>query len=323
MKTIFKIFVIFSVLLLSSLNGSQQQNKTKKLAYLVSDISIPFWSIMAKGIKSKALEKGYEVTVYSANNLKANEIKNTVLALKSKVDGLIISPINSSTAVTIIKFAKNANIPVVVSDIGSDNKDYVSFISSNNFKGAYNIGKVLVEKMQDLNIDKTGSVGIISIPQKRANGKARTKGFMKALNEANIKSAGLLQQVDFSKEETYNHASTLIKNNSDLKALWLQGSDKYQGALDAIKDNGKENEILLICFDAEPEFIDMIQDGSLVGAAMQQPFLMGEKAVENIVDHINGKKVKKNEQLEVLAISHKNIKDKLPIIKRNVLGLSE
>ena len=298
-------------------------NSTKTLAYLVSDIRIPFWSIMAKGIQNQATQAGYELKVYSADNIKENELKNTIDAINSKVDGIIISPINSSTAVTILKFAKNANIPVVISDIGTEDGEYVSFISSNNEDGAYNIGKVLVKKMQELNYDKNGTVGIVSIPQKRANGKARTQGFMNALNEANIKGAGLLQQVDFSYEETYAHSMLLIKENPNLKALWLQGSDRYQGALDAIKDSGNEGKILLICFDAEPEFIDMIQNGTLVGAAMQQPYLMGQKATQSLIDHINGKKVEKIQQLEILAISNENIQEKLPIIKRNVLGIEE
>lgn len=312
-----KIFIL--ILLMNTIYAAD----TKTIVYLVSDIKIPFWNIMAKGIKTKAMELGYEVQIYSADNINANELKNTFQAIDSNIDGLIVSPINSSSASTILKLAKKSNIPSVISDIGADRGDYVSFISSNNFQGAYNIGKILANKMKDLNIDTDGTVGIISIPQKRSNGKARTDGFLKAMNEADIKIAGLLQQENFSYKETYDHSMTLITNNSNLKALWLQGSDKYKGALDAIKDSGKKDKILLVCFDAEPEFIDMIQEGKLVGTAMQQPYLMGTKAVEALVNHLDGKKVLKEQQLEVLAISKENIKSKLPVIKRNVLGIEE
>ena len=298
-----------------------QNNNTKELAYIVSDNRIPFWDIMARGIKSAANEKGYKLTVYSANNIKKTEIENTVKVLKDKVDGIVISPINSSTAVTILKLAKNINIPVVISDIGTEGGEYLSYISSNNFEGAYKIGKVLAKNMKELGLDKKGSVGIVAIPQKRANGKARTAGFMKAMDEANIKGAGLKQQVDFSYEETYEFSKELIEENPNLRALWLQGSDRYQGALDAIKDTGKTGEVLLICFDAEPIFLDFIPKGILVGAAMQQPYLMGQNAVYVLDDHINGKKVEKNIQLPILAISKDNIEKKLSTIKRNVLGI--
>lgn len=298
-------------------------NEQKNIAYMVSDIKIPFWNIMAKGIKAKAKEKGYSVNIYSANNIKKTEIQNIVKIINQNTAGLIISPINSSTAVTILKFANKADIPVVISDIGTDSGDYISYISSNNKKGAYDIGKVLVKKMKELGYDKNGSVGIVSIPLKRENGKLRTAGFMKALDEANIKSAGLLQQIDFSYEETYNHTKKLIEQNPNLKAIWLQGSDKYKGALEAIKDSGKTGKILLLCFDAEPEFLELIPKDILIGAAMQQPYLMGQKAVESLDAYINGKPVKKTQELEILAISKDNIKEKLQTIKKNVLGIEK
>lgn len=315
LRYILSIFILFNITLL--------QADTKKIAYIVSDISIPFWEIMSRGIKTKAKELGYEIEVYSSNNIIKTELQNTVNILNDDINGLIISPINSSTAVSILKFAKKAKVPVIISDIGTDSGEYVSYISSNNEEGAYKIGKVLVKKMQELGWDKKGTVGIVSIPQKRANGKARTKGFMRALDEAGIKGAGILQQVDFSYIETYNHSIELINKNPDLKAIWLQGSDKYLGALDAIKKSGKENEILLICFDAEPIFLDLIPQGILVGAAMQQPYLMGQMAVESLDKHLNGKNVQKVQQLEILAISQDNIDNQLHIIKKNVLGIEE
>ena len=310
--------LILLILLLSSLFS--QNVPTKKLVYIVSDITIPFWEIMSKGIKEEASKVGYSIEVYSSNNSNKTEIENIVKSINNRVDGIVISPINSSNAVFLLKLAKDANIPVVISDIGTDSGEYLSYISSNNEDGSYKLGKILSNKMKELKIEN-GTVGIISIPQERANGKARTKGFLKALDESNIKSAGIEQQVDFSYKETYNFSKKLIMNNPDIKALWLQGSDKYQGALDAIADLNKSNEILLICFDSEPEFLQMIPEEKLVGAAMQQPFLMGEKAVEQFHNFFNNKKVEKNIQLEILAISKENIDTKLKTIKRNVLGI--
>ena len=222
-----KLFILL-ILLLSSLFS--QNIPTKKLVYIVSDISIPFWEIMSKGIKEEASKVGYSIEVYSSNNSNKTEIENLVKAINNKVDGIVLSPINSSSAVFLLKLAKDANIPVVISDIGTDGGEYLSYISSDNEEGSYRLGKILTSKMKELEIEN-GTVGIISIPQERANGKARTKGFLKALDESNIKSTGIEQQVNFSYKETFDFSKKLIMNNPDMKALWLQGSDKYQGAL--------------------------------------------------------------------------------------------
>lgn len=305
---------------LSLLCAGSAHAESRKLAYLVSDLRIPFWDIMMRGIASRAKAQGYDLVVYSAENNAKLEIEHAINAIKAKVDGIILSPTNSSAAVTLLKLASDAHIPVVIADIGADGGDYVSYIASDNREGAYLLGRVLADTMQQKKLDK-GSVGIIAIPQKRANGKARTAGFMQALEEAGIKAAGIRQQADFSHQETYDFARELILSNPELRALWLQGSDRYQAALDAIADTGRAGQILLICFDAEPEFIGMIAKGSLVGAGMQQPFLMGEEAVRAIDRHLKGAPVRKSMMLPVLAVSQDNLNNLLPTIRRNVLGV--
>lgn len=296
--------------------------QNRKLAYLVSDLRIPFWEIMRRGIAHQAGQLGYRVDAYSAENDAKRELQFTVQAIRNQVDGIILSPTNSSAAVTVLSLADKAGIPVVIADIGSEGGEYVSYIASDNFTGSYQLGRILAAALQERGW-QDGSVGIIAIPQKRANGKARTAGFMKALGEAGIKGGDIRQQVNFSYQETYDFARELIAADPNLRALWLQGSDRYQGAIDAIAEAGKTAEVLLLCFDAEPEFLEMIPAGSLLGSGMQQPFRIGEEAVSTLHQHLQGKQVPREKLMPVLAVSRRNIEGKLGVIRRNVLGQPE
>lgn len=314
-----KVLRIVPVIILIGTLGLEVLAGERKLAYLVSDSRIPFWDIMARGIRDRASGLGYELTLHSANNTAKSELEATVAVIRQGVDGIILSPTNSSAAVTILKLAEQANIPVVISDIGANADNYVSYIESDNSQGAYDLGNILASALHDKGWSN-GTVGIVAIPQKRANGKARTEGFLRALEEQRIKSAGIYQQSDFSYHETYEFTRRLIQDHPHLRAVWLQGSDRYQGALDAIAEAGKSGEILLICFDAEPEFIEMIESGVLVGAGMQQPFLMGEKAVDTMHRRLTGQAVEKVQRVPVLPVSGQNLQELLPVIHRNVLG---
>ncbi len=312
------IFSMFNFINATEINKDEKVKK--KLVYIVSDIRIPFWDIMKRGIENTSATLGYELDVYSSNNDAKKELELTIKAIKNRVSGIIVSPTNSSACVTILKLAKSAGIPVVISDIGTDGGEYVSYVSSNNKDGAYKLGKVLVKRMTELGWQE-GSVGIVAIPQKRLNGQARTSGFMQALDEAGIKGADIKQQITWTQEETYNYSKEMIATYPNLRAIWLQSSNRYLGALKAIQDAGKQDEILLISFDAEPIFLELIPKKILVGAAMQQPFLMGEEAAKSLHNHLNGKEVEKNLQLPILAVSSDNISELLPIINRNVLGI--
>ncbi len=319
-------FLVMPLLIIFILAFAQlaypKEIRTKKIAYIVSDLGIPFWDIMKRGVQKEAIHNGYDLSVYSAENNRKNELNFVAKILEDKVDGIIVSPTSSAACATILKLTNKAGIPVVISDIGTDDGEYVSYISSNNFDGAYRIGQVLTKKMISLGWGKN-TVGIVAIPQTRLNGQARTAGFMKAMDEAGIKGAGIKQQSTFSEEETYLFCMELIQQNSNIGAIWLQGSNRYHGALRAIADTKKTNEILLLTFDAEPEFITMIQNEDILGAAMQQPYLMGKEAVRILDKHLKGERVPKNIMLPIMAISKSNIAQKIPLIKKNVLGMEE
>jgi ribose transport system substrate-binding protein len=64
----------------------------------------------------------------------------------------------------------------------------------------------------------------------------------------------------------------------------------------------------------------MIPRGMIDGAGMQQPFLMGEEAVVAMDAHLKGLPVSPTMRLPVLAVSAENIRELMPVIRRNVLG---
>jgi len=313
------VFLISSSLFLQA-NKLEQNQQKKKIIYLVPHMDIAFWKIMAKGIKNGTDLLGYDLEILSADYSAKKELENTIEAINKKVDGIIVSPSSSSACNTILKFIKKANIPVVISDIGANSSDYVSYISSNNMQGAYEIGKFLSNKMIDKGFQK-GDVGIIAVSQKRLNGIQRTSGFLKAMDESNIKVTELKQLTTRTQEESYNITKEMIKNHPNLRAIWIQTSNIYKGVIKAINEEKKQKDILLVSFDAEPEFLDLIPKDIILASAMQEPYLMGKTALVNMDNHLNGMEVEKNIQLPILLISKENIKEKLPLIKLHVLGI--
>ncbi|EPQ8525707.1 substrate-binding domain-containing protein [Vibrio vulnificus] len=292
---------------------------SQQIVYMVSDLRIPFWQIMWGGIENEAKQLGYESVVLSAENDAKTELENIIKAIALKPNGIILSPTNSSAAVTILKMAEQANIPVVISDIGTEGGTFVSYIESDNFSGAFQLAQIQASAMKEKGW-QNGEVGVVAIPQKRKNGIERTEGFIEAAKQQGMRIAAIKQQKDFSYQETFIFTQTMLREHRKIRAIWLQGSDRYQAALDAIDSLGQRDKVLLICFDAEPEFIDMIRSQQLVGSGMQQPFLMGERAMNSLHQFLLGHTVAKEQQLEVLAVSSQNLDSLLSTIQRNVLG---
>jgi len=88
---------------------------------------------MGRGVRQAAESLGYELEIYSSNNDAKTELEMTIEAIRENVSGIIISPTNSSACETILNFAEKADIPVVISDIGTDGGNYVSYCFKHQF----------------------------------------------------------------------------------------------------------------------------------------------------------------------------------------------
>jgi ABC-type sugar transport system substrate-binding protein len=291
----------------------------KHLAYLTPGLDLPFWRILAKGIDDVAKSNGGSSTAYDSHNSAQTQITNAQDAIARKVDGIIISPTDSSTAPAVLAAAGRAGIPVVIADIGTSSGEYVSFIISDNYQGAYGIGQALAKAMTAKGW-QTGTVGLVTISLARNNGKARTSGFMKAMDEAGIKQAALSQMQTYTSDETFKFVQDMITAHPDMRGLFIQTDQPTLGALRAVQAARKQNDILIAAFDGIPEFVKLIEDGSVVGSGMQQPYLMGQRSAQAMFDRLAGKTPDKQILVPIEVVTGDNIKQVLPTIQKTVFG---
>jgi ribose transport system substrate-binding protein len=293
---------------------------TKEIVYLTPGLDLPFWRYLSNGIKSVADKEGYTYEAYDSHNSADTQLKNAQDAIARGVAGIIISPTDSSTAPSVLQLAQRAKIPAVVADIGTNSGEYVSFIISDNFEGAYGTGKALAEALKEKGW-QNGSVGLVTISQARKNGQARTAGFRKAMQEAGItKEAGLQQMQTYTADETFKFTQDMLTANPDMKAIWIQTDQPALGALRAIKAAHREGTILVAAFDGIPDFVDLLKSGQIVASGMQQPYLMGVRSAEAMFKHLSGGTPDKQVLVPIVVATSKNIDEILPTIKTTVFG---
>lgn len=82
---------------------------SKTIAVIVGDISNPHFSILIKEIEVAAREKGYTVFVLNTDENETLEYQAIVAAINKNVDGIILCPVQSSTA--NVEFLIKSGIP--------------------------------------------------------------------------------------------------------------------------------------------------------------------------------------------------------------------
>ena len=208
----------------------------KEIVYITPGLDLPFWRYLSRGIEASATKAGFTFAALDSHNNAQTQLSNAQDAISRGVAGICISPTDSSTAPSVLALAARANVPVVVSDIGTNSGDYVSFVISDNAQGAYSVGQALAAALKAKGWSD-GSVGIIAISQARKNGQARTAGFRKAMAEAGItKEAGLQQMASYSTDETFKFTQDMLTGNPGMRGLWVQTD---QPTLGALRDQGR------------------------------------------------------------------------------------
>ena len=285
-----------------------------QIAYLTPGLNVPFWKYLSDGIKqaaaTDAAKSGAKITVtdYDSQNSAATQLQNAQDVITAGVDLIIISPTDSSSAPEVLELAAENKVPVVIADIGTDSGDFVSFVISSNESGAYDAGKVLMSTMADKGW-KGGDVLMITISQARLNGQNRTKGFTRAVEEAGGKIVQFLESKDYNRAEAQTQASDMISANPDAHGFFAQHDEAALGSEAAIEESGKANDIVLASFDGSPESVELIKQGKIVAAAMQQPVLMGRISAEVGLKHLRGEQVDKQTEVPTILVTPQNVKD--------------
>ncbi len=291
----------------------------KQIAYLTPGLDLPFWRTLAKGIADTGAGHGFKTTTYDSHNNAQTQLQNAQDAIARKVDGIIISPTDSSTCPSVLDAAKRAGIPVVIADIGTTSGDYVSFIISDNTEGAYGTGVAFAKAMKAKGWEK-GSVGLVTISLARNNGKARTAGFRKALAEAHIREAALSQMQTYTADETFKFVQDMLTAHPDMRGLFIETDQPTIGALRALQATRREGQVLVAAYDGIPEFVKLLKEGKIVASGMQQPYLMGERSALSLLAYLDGGKPDKTIIVPIEVVTSENVDKLLPTIRTTVFG---
>ncbi|MCX5480198.1 substrate-binding domain-containing protein [Kaistia geumhonensis] len=293
----------------------------KDIVYLTPGLDLPFWRYLSKGVEAAAKKGGYGFQALDSHNSAQTQLQNAQDSIARGVAGIVISPTDSSTAPSVLQLAKRANIPVVIADIGTNSGDYESFIISDNYRGAHDVGTALAAALKKKGWEN-GSVGIVAISQARKNGQARTKGFLDGLKEGGFtgKDAGMQQMQSYTADETFKFVQDMLTANPDMRGLFVQTDQPAIGALRAIKAARRNGEVMVAAFDGIPDFVELLKSGDLVVSGMQQPYLMGVRSGEAMIDALSGKKPEKEITVPILAVTSENIEQELPTVKETVFA---
>ena len=162
----------------NSIALSLKNRKTKTIGVIIPDVVHYFFALVVNGIEQVARKNGYNVVVALSNESFEKEVVNMETLADSLIDGFILSLSKETLKKQDyyhINESINQGMPVVlfdrvVSEIECDK------VIVNDFKGAYDATKLLIDKGRE-NILLLTTEDYINV------GRLRTQGYIKAIQD--------------------------------------------------------------------------------------------------------------------------------------------
>ena len=229
-----------------------------------------------QSIKDSAQAAGIKLQFDDAQGKQENQIKAIRSYIQQKVDVIAFSPVVESGWDTVLKEAKDAKIPVILTDRAVDSKDttlYKTFIGSDFVKEGRLAGEWLV------NDDKGKSAPVNIVELQGTTGSApandRKKGFGDAIAaDPNLKIIAS-QTGDFTRAGGKQVMEAFLKANPKIDVLFAHNDDMGLGALEAITAAGKVpgKDIKIITIDAVKDGMTALSKGQFNFIAECSPLL--------------------------------------------------
>jgi ribose transport system substrate-binding protein len=224
--------------------------------------------------------------------------------INQHVDGIALAPAHGESLVPVVERAEQEKIPVVIFDSGIKTENYLTYVSTDNYKG----GVMAAERMAEI-LPNGGNIAIIgTIPGSVSTGE-RENGFKETIAAKAPKIKVLDFQYGMSdRARSLAVAEDILTGHPDLQGIFCSNESGSIGAVQAAKSRGTAGKLKIVGFDSSPTLVEDVQAGNIDSLVVQNPFRMGYTAVESIVKQLNGTKPERRIDTGATVVTAANIK---------------
>ncbi len=218
-----------------------------------------------ESIKAEAKARGIDLQFSDAQQKQENQIKAIRSFIAQGVDVIAFSPVVETGWEPVLKEAKRAGIPVILSDRMVDVTDetlYASFIGSDTIEEGRNAGKWLVKKTGG----KAMIAELVGTPGS-APANDRKAGFEEVIKDHPGMKIIKSQTGEFTRAKGKEVMEAFLKSaeRDQITVLYAHNDDMALGAIQAIEEAGKKpgEDIIIISVDGVKAAFEAMVAGKL------------------------------------------------------------
>ena len=276
------------------------------ISIIVTDPANPYWFTEGEVAKKTAEDMGYSANVAAHKGDTNVESQLIDTAITNKSVAIILDPANADGSVGAVKKAVDAGIPVflVNAEINQEGLAKAQLVS-NNAQGA-----ALGAEQWVADVGEAGNyVELFGNPADN-NAATRSNGYETVITQyPDLVKVGK-EVANWDRTQGYQKMQSLLQANPDIIGV-ISGNDEMAlGAIAALKEAGKLEQVKVGGFDGSPDAVEAVKAGEMQYTVLQPVAVFSAEAVKQADNFIKTG--------ETGAATEKQLFDCLLITKDNV-----
>jgi len=284
-KLMFSAGLSMAVLLFTQSSSAQDAAK-QKIAVVVSTLNNPWFVVLGETAKARAVELGYEATLFDSQNDTAKEAAHFENLIAGGYKAVLFNPTDANGSIANVEKAKAAGIPVFCIDreINSTNAATAQMLSD-SYSGCVKLGQLFVKT-----VGKEGEyaelLGIVG----DNNTWNRSKGFHSVADRYPGLKMVAQQSGEFDRAKGLEVMESILQAHPGLRGVFCGNDAMAMGAYQALVTAGKTDQVKVFGFDGADDVVRSIAEGKIVATGMQFPKKMAQQSAEFADQYIKGKR---------------------------------
>ena len=304
----------------AGLSPALAQDKKFKVGVSLPEAQNPFYVALGRSAVATFKERGIEATLLSANADVNEQINNINDLVASKVDAILLSPLDTEGPAPAVVNAHKAGIPVFMVARTLDKRFgdvWKTFVGIHFDQIGKAKGDWLVKNA------KPGKVAMLLGPAGALVMVEQDKNFRAAIEPAGYKVV-FAQNSTQTRENGLKLAEDALVANPDLVAIYASNDDLALGASQAVKTAGKSAQVAVIGLNGSPPALAAVHKGEMAATVLLDPVGWGKAAAETVSDFLQkGKEPPPFVTFEYRMVGKAEAFDLIPPPLRERLGVTK
>jgi inositol transport system substrate-binding protein len=254
----------------------------------VPGLNFPFFVHMLKAMQDEGAALGIKTVESDGQNSAPKQTADVEAAVVQGVNGIVISPIDVNAMAPALQTAIDNGVPVVTIDRRvSGVNGITAHVGADNVKGGEAQGAWVMANYPD-------GATLINLQGQPGASPAidRNQGLHNVLDAHADKYQFVAEQTaNFARDQGLTVTESLLAGMTTPPDVIVAANDDMAlGAIEAVKARGIADQVKVIGFDALPEALAAVRDGSLAGTVEQFPGGQSRKAMQIMVELLKDQK---------------------------------